>query len=1096
MPKSFGAIKGGAQKGVKLFKKVDAFRVKLTKNNNKRKLDNQISEQEIIDKTIEFLEAQPEYINESDTYTQGSEQKGTKVIINKKALSTQQAAMVIDLQSSIGIRPSENMAYKLRMARIMLKQRTKGGRDLNKIKTEVRNFIRKSLPKGVYTKPRVIKLINSVTIATEKNIETILDEIAGFVIEENVKNLDSRLNDILSGKFQKNQSGRRVASKVDNETRKRIQKIKEATLSKSATALEIDAANQLLIKEFNELSKEAEQTNEGRQRMVDIQMIMEYNNSLLMENNNSNKVTQLDSLVSSLEEIVQYGRSILKQQLLDSHLEYQRQFEIGYEAVTGNKIDMSNSEEAKVELANQQYERDNDANRKKVRGKIVNGLQRIYNGVVNGLLGTAEGLNGLIDKIDILPGEMFGGVLQEMYTESIDEASRVVKGRTMMVESIVQTKLLEIYGKNWKMQSRRNRVDYETNIFINEDMRLKNKGEILSQNKMAYLYNMYKDPANEKSFVTKFGLEYKRVMEEIEAALDPKVKELADWQVDEFYPSLYDHYNQAYKEIYRTDMPWNQFYSGMIHREGIEYEPLDMLSNDSMYNTSVGTASTKSRTNNSLAIKSMDMVDVMATYINQMEYFAAYAVPIRDMNKFFTNENISGAITAIHGKRTNKLITNMIQKIAAKGVNNKLGDNFVNNMNTAFILSSLGLNPVVMIKQLISFMTYAIEIGPINYIKYAAKNKINQIAVWKEVRDNSVYMQDRKNNSILKTIETYSETSMQEFVPTPAKDWIVNFMMWTTKFGDRTAIMLGGLPNYSFYKANFKKKNPNATEQEAIDYAIRKFEKDTKQTQQSSDLQDKDYYQTGGPIARALNMFLTTSKQYLRKEIVASRQLYRKVKAWDSKAGKGTIWENVRTLIGFHFVMPLFFQYVSMGLPGILRGFRDDDDEDLLRAAIIGNLNAFFVWGELVAGAGDLITGKPWAGNSRKSLGVLQIGNELIRKAKKMDTLKDPEKKAEATKDFWLEFMTPFAIPAPTIDKFIENYGEIGSDGDIGKDILRLLNFSKYQQEGPKKNKNTSNIKTVSEMNAEYYKARDKAKKKAKKETDLLGGGFEDEGFK
>lgn len=71
--------------------------------------------------------------------------------------------------------------------------------------------------------------------------------------------------------------------------------------------------------------------------------------------------------------------------------------------------------------------------------------------------------------------------------------------------------------------------------------------------------------------------------------------------------------------------------------------------------------------------------------------------------------------------------------------------------------------------------------------------------------------------------------------------------MFTTKFGDRTAIMMGGMPNYIYYKADFKKKNPKATEQEAIDYAIIKFERDTKRTQQSGDLQDKDIFQTANP---------------------------------------------------------------------------------------------------------------------------------------------------------------------------------------------------------------------------------------------------------
>ena len=80
--------------------------------------------------------------------------------------------------------------------------------------------------------------------------------------------------------------------------------------------------------------------------------------------------------------------------------------------------------------------------------------------------------------------------------------------------------------------------------------------------------------------------------------------------------------------------------------------------------------------------------------------------------------------------------------------------------------------------------------------------------------------------------------------------------------GDKGAILIGGIPNYVYYKNQYKKKNPNASKQEVIDYAIRKFEQDTLRTQQSYDLQDKDYYQGKGAMTRAFNMFLTTPKQY------------------------------------------------------------------------------------------------------------------------------------------------------------------------------------------------------------------------------------------
>jgi hypothetical protein len=204
-------------------------------------------------------------------------------------------------------------------------------------------------------------------------------------------------------------------------------------------------------------------------------------------------------------------------------------------------------------------------------------------------------------------------------------------------------------------------------------------------------------------------------------------------------------------------MPWNEFYAGRIYKEGVDVEPLDLLSGNGAYNTSVGAASTKARTKNNKVIIPMDITDALASYVNDMEYFAAYAETIRDIDKLFKNEYITSAINDIHGKQVMGLITDSIKKIANKGRTEGGGDKFFNAMNTVFITSRIALSPVIMIKQLTSLFTYANDIGYRNWVKYAAKNKLEQAKVWKEVRDNSVYLKDRKYDSILNTIEVYNE---------------------------------------------------------------------------------------------------------------------------------------------------------------------------------------------------------------------------------------------------------------------------------------------------------------------------------------------------
>ena len=66
-------------------------------------------------------------------------------------------------------------------------------------------------------------------------------------------------------------------------------------------------------------------------------------------------------------------------------------------------------------------------------------------------------------------------------------------------------------------------------------------------------------------------------MKELESELDDKVKDFADWQVDVLYPSLYEEYNNTYKKLYRTDLPWNKFYAGTIYRQGVTEDDIEVI---------------------------------------------------------------------------------------------------------------------------------------------------------------------------------------------------------------------------------------------------------------------------------------------------------------------------------------------------------------------------------------------------------------------------------------------------------------------------------------------------------------------------------------
>lgn len=1056
LPESFKSIEGGATAGLKLYLDIEKFILR-TKRANDR-MANPLTEKEINDKAFEFLMNEPAYKKASD----------------KTKMSSIQARMLTDLQRVLEAKPTENLANQLREARSIIRQRTKGVKDVKKLQQELINFMRRNLPRTIFTKSETIDLMRKVQAITPQtkgvNIENLMDEVMEVVTVKNNQALMSSIKKILDKKYEAVVSGRMKARGVDVSTNARIKNIK-SNLITPGTSLEnaqskIDELNEEL---FN-LSLNEESTQADYEKAADLQIALNYNKAMLMEADDMYMTEALVKTLAGLETLVAGGKQALQIELEKANRKYRNDLEIAWEEITGQKVDMQ-APDYKDQLSTIERTRQTRLRKERADNKLKTFAKETFRYVNDNMFfGSAEALDGLMDRLSKMPGEMFGGRLQELVTDKIDAATRKFKGRMLALDGMVRNTLEEYYGKEWsklfkQFEQTDNEFYYdaaavkEAEAAYNNnknDITKRNLQEVidanvfeLSQHQMAYLVNQYKDPANLATFKKMFGADYDLTMKDMESKLDERVKKFSEWQVKEYYPSMYSYYNDVYKKIYRTDMPFNRYYAGPIAREGVELEPMDLLGNKESFNTSVGSNFTKLRVRNTNPIVPRSIVNNMINYANDMEYFAAYAETIRDVDKIFSNNYIRNAITDIHGKSFYRLVDNMIKKLATKGINKATMEQggFFNNANTIFLISRLGLNPGIAIKQLTSIPTYMNDIGPLNWLKYSAKNKSEQIKIWKEVRDNSVYMQDRKNDGILRTIEAYNPEAFINFVPDKdAKNWTVDFLMSMIKYGDRTAIMLGGLPNYSYYKAQYKKANPTATEQEAIDYAIIKFEKDTKRTQQSQDLQDKDIYQNANPLSRSLNMFLTTPKQYLRKEIIAIRNLYRKISQMDAKAGKGTIGQNLRTFAMYHVMMPVLFQYVTLGLPGILRNFRDEDDDDLIRAAVIGNLNGLFIVGQLIQYIADGIQNKPWAGQI-PSIPIIEAVAEPWSKYQRAARIKDPDKRAEAMQSALFRMLEITGLPITTAKRWTDNFDKVlkGDTRNVQEDILRIFNYSDYQ---------------------------------------------------
>ena len=850
--------------------------------------------------------------------------------------------------------------------------------------------------------------------------------------------LEAKINKIFKGKYEATVGGRRVGRKISPEANDRIKIIQDNIVSEN-----IQDKNQSIIEAIDELQSKTDLSQSDIEQIVNLETALAYNEASEMDEQNPSKLFNLMNVDMNLSSIIEEGKTQRAAQVAE---DVERRKEIiskGFEDITGMPYtDVSGIEsEADRKAVMDQKIKNNAILAAKAREREATNKFVSY---IRTFIAKNEDLDGLVDIVSKSTGDFLGGSLQEIISDRLFDSSIEYKRRNLELKETLSNKLQELFGKNFSKTLRKFSKETE-NLQIADDVTIP-----ISQNKLMYLYNQYKDEANHPGFESQFGSNYAEIMERAEQMLDPRLKEFADYQVDELFPQLYSDYNEVYRKIYRTNLPWNRKYAGRLYRVGDPFENLDLLASPQAYKASIAGASTKARVKNKRPIEITDGMDMLYSYLNDMEFFRAYAESMKDVNRLMGNPDIKLAIEATSGPDLYRLLTQKIQTIANRGAVKGDRVKFVNLMNDAFVLSRLGVNPTVALKQLTSTTAYAADIGVRNWTSYAAKAMPEITSVMKEITDNSVYLKDRYSLNIKNVLEAYNTGDVGRTSPINGVGW-ADILMYLIKQGDRGAIILGGAPNYLYHKDQYKAKNPKATEEEVIKYAIRKFERETDKAQQSSDIASKDLFQTAGDLTRAFNLFLTTPKQYQRKVNSSIRQIYRKTKGMPSK---GTLKDNLRNLFVYHVWLPVVFQYVTLGLPGILSGFDEEDKEDLIRAAILGNINAFFVVGGIISSAADYIQGKPWAGRVQ-SLPVINVSQNLLDYLNKALTSKNQDTRNKFTEKLITEALMMGGIPAATLMKLSKNWSDVitGKTDGAGESILKLLGYSDYVVTGGNKNK-------------------------------------------
>jgi hypothetical protein len=934
--------------------------------------------------------------------------------------------MMMDLDSIVNI--SENKAIQNRMKEYAKKLRNmkKGARELAKIKKEMVSLIRAGLPKSVYTRSDVMTLLKKLNEATYDNIKQVQDEVFEFVTSIKVRDLKAKIAKQLDF----------ATTRVEYNKRKgraTIQ-LQDSLAFVNQNFLDDNASPQQIEEKIYELNQIASST-QNPDILILANAAIAYNSSLLLDDTDFAKFQGLADVSAFLKGIIDEENAVFKQIMADQIAAYNRMKSAAFFDITGEAVDFGNPVE--VEAAERSI---GDKQIEQVNQKFVTALNKFY----SGLFSTFEDIEGLVERFSFQAGEMFDGILRSLITNRFDNARRMNDIYNKFASSLMDEKAQEIWGKNFRKDLRRNATKRYEILLSN------GKPMSMSMNQMYYIYNLHKDPANYDALnkMTHFQGDINGLMSQINAHLDGtpegrKVKQWADWQVDELYPSLYEIYNPVYMRIYRTRMPWNRYYSGRIFRQGDleQAPPVDLMGQKAdPFITYIGGESTKVRKAFKKAIYmdadgGKDGDSVLLSYLNDMNFFASHAEVIRDTDKILKTNVIKRAIETFASKDVYDNLIEVLKSVQDVGFNYNSSDKRITKwLDKLFgnaTRAKIALVPRIAVTQFTSIIGFIPYIGPVEWSKYFLKViDPRNPSYLKELIANSPTIAKRYDtNEITRMISDFQSQRNSIASLDDVKKLSV-YTLTPIRVGDKASLM-GALPNYLYYKDQWLKKNPG-DEQGAINYAASKVEPQVDKVAQSSASKDRSVAQNSN-VYRYAFAFASAPLALARREMHALRNMFRIL---TGRPAKGTLVQNLGAFAIYHFAIPMLVA-IAVKTPSILMGeWDEEDDDDLKQVAAFGNLMFLGFPLQMLYSLIERARGKAW-GESFSSNFVVE---ELYKFGKLIsDVIFNPKKKALLPAD--KAYLRSMGVDPK---EYVKENGEIDEEAQreaFSKIILKVMDM-------------------------------------------------------
>jgi len=539
----------------------------------------------------------------------------------------------------------------------------------------------------------------------------------------------------------------------------------------------------------------------------------------------------------------------------------------------------------------------------------------------------------------------------------------------------------------------------------------------------------------------------------------------ADAMVKGLLPRVWSRTNQRYKEDIGADLTIIENYFPVARKFDSKTgtgDPFKLGDTPLEHVRSTHTSSSKER-NPDVAnwyklSKANDLAfnDILHKHIDRSMHYVHYQGLIKDMDAVFRNGDVKAVIEDGFTSNANTVIDAMITDMA-KGRPGSGQEIFMaDKLRVAFVRSKLGLNILLLPKQLMSVNAYQAEMSPAEsaaFFKYMGSPSISTMKMLGRSRDIRLRYEKSQWDRDLAIVESgmtgaagQAEGKVQlsrgKGLEKLSLNNMKDNMLIMTKYGDYGAIVYGGQAMYRVRLETYTKKGYSPAE--AQQRAYNDFIKATRRTQQSGAVEDLSHIQKGS-FGKLLTQFKNSPLQYLRGEHAAVTNMFEGFKQRDS----AKFTQGLKNLLIYHVVLPQAFHAASNGF---YLGDKDKkwlDDPMTLIALLGGSLSYMPILGSALT---HLISTQVRGDSFGVDTG---IGGDIVQEAEDMmttvidviNTAGDPggfKLGADDILDFLSGAATYAGVPLESPRKIVQgakSYIEGETD-----DELALLGYSPYMR--------------------------------------------------